>query len=300
MAKVFDFRPIPLKRGRGKREPTRDPLRRVDGWASRRERPFCCRVDGQRLVARYPFFVARGLPVLYHRLVVVENDAARIARNISAVRVRIKEAALRAGRNPNDVTLVAVSKTFPVEAIEAAVKAGITDIGESRIQEGIDKIERLGKIARWHLIGHLQSNKVKKAVACFDMIQSLDSYSLAEKAAEQAVKENKTIECLIEVNSSGESGKFGFSPATVLNGAEEIAGLPGIDLRGLMTVGPLTTDERRIRAAFELTQKVYEQIRQAIGPGINVLSMGMSSDYELAVECGSTMVRVGTAIFGAR
>jgi pyridoxal phosphate enzyme (YggS family) len=251
-------------------------------------------------MATASFFVARSLAVPYHRLVVVENDTARIARNIAAVRSRIKEAALRAGRNPNDVTLVAVSKTFPVEAIEAAVKASITDIGESRIQEGIDKIDRLGKIARWHLIGHLQSNKVKKAVACFDMIQSLDSYSLAEKVAEQAVKEKKTIECLIEINSSGESGKFGFSPATVLSGAEEIAGLPGIDLRGLMTVGPLTTDERRIRAAFELTRKVYEQIRQAIGPGINVLSMGMSSDYELAVECGSTMVRVGTAIFGAR
>ena len=246
------------------------------------------------------FFVAQRLAVLYHLFVVVENNAARIARNIAAVRARIKDAALRAGRNPDDVTLMAVSKTFAPEAIEVAVKAGITDIGESRVQEGIDKIDRLGKIARWHLIGHLQSNKTKKAVACFDMIQSLDSYSLAERVAEQAIKEKKTIACLIEMNSSGETGKFGFSPATVLSAFGKIAGLPGIDLHGLMTIGPLTTDERRIRAAFELTRKVYEQMRQVLGPRISVLSMGMSSDYELAIECGSTMVRVGTAIFGAR
>lgn len=230
----------------------------------------------------------------------VEYDAARIARNIAAVRARIKEAARRAGRNPDDITLVAVSKTFPVEAIQAAVKAGITEIGESRVQEGIDKIDRLGRIARWHLIGHLQSNKVKKAVGGFDVIQALDSYPLAQKVGDEAVKQGKTIECLIEINSSGETGKFGFSPAEALNAVEEIAKLPGIDLRGLMMVGPLTTDQRRIRAAFEIANKAYGQIRQARGPRINVLSMGMSSDYEMAVEYGSTMVRIGTAIFGGR
>ncbi len=230
----------------------------------------------------------------------IEVDAARIAENIKLVRGKIDEAARRAGRDPGGITLVAVSKTFPAEAIEAAVHAGITDIGESRVQEGLDKIETLGRIATWHLIGHLQSNKAKKAVEQFDMIQSVDSMKIAERISQQAKQMQDTIACLIETNSSGEDSKFGFPPETTLTAAASIADLPGIELRGLMTIGPWTENEGCIKEAFDSTRQMFESMRTELGDAISILSMGMSSDYELAIECGSTMVRVGTAIFGGR
>jgi len=227
-------------------------------------------------------------------------DAAQIAVNIAAVRERIALAARRAGRDQGEITLVAVSKTYPPEAIEAAVQAGVTDIGESRVQEGTDKIDRLGPIARWHLIGHLQSNKAARAVGSFDMIQSLDSTAIAEKVSLETVKRGKTIDCLIEVNSSGEDSKYGFPPDGAIDAAEMIARLPGITLRGVMTIGPWTSDEGNIREAFDSTRRIFEMMKAKLGDPIGILSMGMSSDYELAVACGSTMVRVGTAVFGAR
>lgn len=230
----------------------------------------------------------------------IDVDAARIAENIKLVRGKIGEAARRAGRDPGGITLVAVSKTFPAEAIEAAVHAGITDIGESRVQEGLDKIETLGRIATWHLIGHLQSNKAKKAVEQFDMIQSVDSMKIAERISKQAKQMQDTIACLIETNSSGEDSKFGFPPEDTLTAAANIAGLPGIELRGLMTIGPWTENEGCIKEAFDSTRQMFESMRTELGDAISILSMGMSSDYELAIECGSTMVRVGTAIFGGR
>ena len=229
-----------------------------------------------------------------------KTDATQIAANFRAVRAKIDQAARRAGRDPREISLVAVSKTFPAEAIEAAVASGATDIGESRVQEGIGKIDRLGPIARWHLIGHLQTNKAKKAVQYFDLIHSLDSTSLAEKVSQEAVKLNKKIDCLIEMNSSGEESKFGFAPEETEPAAERIMALPGISLCGLMTIGPWTTNEGCIKKAFELTRRTFDNINRRLGSQIAVLSMGMSSDYELAIECGSTMVRVGTAIFGAR
>jgi len=229
-----------------------------------------------------------------------EVDAAQITDNISLVRGTIEQAARRAGRDPNEITLVAVSKTYPAEAIAVAVQSGITDIGESRVQEGLDKIETLGKMAVWHLIGHLQSNKAGKAVEHFDMIQSLDSMKIATKISQQAVKEGKRIACLIEMNSSGEDSKFGFPPEDTLVAAAKIAELPGIDLRGLMTIGPWTENESCVKKAFDFTRQTFESMRTELGDGISVLSMGMSSDYELAIGCGSTMVRVGTAIFGGR
>jgi len=195
---------------------------------------------------------------------------------------------------------VAVSKTFPAEAVEAAVAAGATDIGESRIQEAAPKIDQLGAIARWHLIGHLQSNKAKKAVRYFDLIQSIDSVGLAEKVSEEAVRINKIIDCLIEMNSSGEESKFGFQPEETMPAADKIITLPGINLCGLMTIGPWTTNVGCIKKAFDFTRQTFDNMQTQLGMGITVLSMGMSSDHELAVECGSTMVRVGTAIFGAR
>ena len=227
-------------------------------------------------------------------------DAAQIAANITAVREKIALAARRAGRDQGEITLVAVSKTYPPEAIAAAVEAGVTDIGESRVQEGTDKINRLGPVARWHLIGHLQSNKAARAVDSFDMIQSLDSTAIAEKVSLEAVKLGKTIDCLIEVNSSGEDSKYGFPPDRTIDAADMIARLPGITLRGVMTIGPWTSDEGNIREAFESTRRIFEMMKAKLGDPIGILSMGMSSDYELAVACGSTMVRVGAAVFGAR
>jgi len=227
-------------------------------------------------------------------------DAAQIAVNITAVREKIALAARRAGRDQGEIMLVAVSKTYPPEAIAAAVEAGVTDIGESRVQEGTDKINRLGPVARWHLIGHLQSNKAARAVDSFDMIQSLDSTAIAEKVSLEAVKLGKTIDCLIEVNSSGEDSKYGFPPDRTIDAADMIAHLPGITLRGVMTIGPWTSDEGNIREAFESTRRIFEMMKAKLGDPIGILSMGMSSDYELAVACGSTMVRVGAAVFGAR
>ncbi len=229
-----------------------------------------------------------------------EVNTARIAENIKAVKDRIKQAADRSGRDPEGITLVAVSKMFPGEVIEAAVAAGVADIGESRVQEGTDKIKQMGKIARWHMIGHLQSNKAAPAVRHFDMIQSIDSIRLAERVSQQAVRYDKTIDCLIEVKSSGEESKYGFLLADVLTAAEQIEKLPGINLCGLMTVGPWVTDEERVKKAFDLTMGIFEKTKDALGPKIKILSMGMSSDYRLAIECGSTMIRVGAAIFGER
>ncbi len=229
-----------------------------------------------------------------------EINAAQVAGNITVVRGSIGQAARRAGRDPKEITLVAVSKTFPAEAVTAAVEAGMKDIGESRVQEGLDKIDALGRIATWHLIGHLQSNKARKAVEYFDIIQSVDSMRIAREISKHAVRLDRTIPSLIEMNSSGEESKFGFPPDETAAAAAEIAGLPGIELRGLMTIGPWTTNRECIKKAFDFTRETFEILRTELGDSISVLSMGMSSDYELAIECGSTMVRVGTAIFGAR
>lgn len=247
-----------------------------------------------------PFFVAPVMGCLYYEKTVSTADVAQISANIRAVRERIAAAAKQVGRDPAGITLVAVSKTFPAEFIESAVAAGITDIGESRVQEGTGKIEQLGPIARWHLVGHLQSNKARRAVRFFNMIQSLDSLSLADRVSEEAARIGRKIDCLVEVNSSGEESKFGFPPGDMPDAAAKIIGLPGINLCGLMTIGPWTANEGCIREAFESTRRLFEDLQVRLGSNIRILSMGMSADYELAVACGSTMVRVGTAIFGKR
>ena len=246
------------------------------------------------------FFIARYDYLLYYHPIVEESQKAQIAANFIDVREKINRAAAKAGRSADEIVLVAVSKTYPAEAISAAVSAGATDIGESRVQEGTDKIERLGNIARWHLIGHLQTNKARRAVECFDIIQSVDSLKLAEKISQNAVELTKTIDCLIEVNSSGEDSKFGLPPDSILSEAEKILALPGINLKGLMTIGPWTTNSGCVKKAFDDTRQLFDKMQDNLGKGIEVLSMGMSSDFELAIQCGSNMVRVGTAIFGQR
>lgn len=223
-----------------------------------------------------------------------------IRENLEKINKNISEAARRSGRTPEEITLVAVSKTYPAEAITAAVGFGIADIGESRVQEAEPKILNLGKIARWHMIGHLQTNKAKKAVAAFDIIQSVDSLKLAEEINRRAGEIKRKIDCLIEINSAGESSKSGLAPEMAAELIKKAGKLENIILRGIMTIGPLTDDRQLIRNAFRNTRRLFEDGRKLTGKQFDTLSMGMSDDYEIAIEEGSNMVRIGTAIFGER
>lgn len=229
----------------------------------------------------------------------VENNMD-IEANIRKINARISRAAEKSKRKGDDITLVAVSKRFPAEVIKMAARYGITDVGESRLQEAIPKIKELGNITRWHMIGHLQSNKVKKAIPLFDLIHSLDSIKLAGEINRRAEPLNKRINCLLEVNSSGETSKHGFPPDKVMEAIKKLKDFKYINLSGLMTIGPYTDDQNFLRQAFILTRKLFVEGQKIIGNGFATLSMGMSSDYELAIEEGSTMVRIGTAIFGDR
>jgi len=229
-----------------------------------------------------------------------DNVYEFIKENIREVNDRVGEAAIRSGRKFGDIVIVAVSKTFPSDAIRKAVSSGISNLGESRIQDAEPKIKELGDIATWHMIGHLQSNKVKKALELFDTIQSVDSVHLAEEIEKRAAEAGSFIDCLVEVNSSGEEQKYGVAPDKTINLLETIGEHKHIRLRGLMTIGPFVEDERIIRHAFRMTRELFEEGKKIIGEGFQILSMGMSSDYELAIDEGSNMVRIGTAIFGSR
>jgi pyridoxal phosphate enzyme (YggS family) len=223
-----------------------------------------------------------------------ESAAAAVGANLARVQARIADAAVRAGRAPASVCLVGVSKTFPAESVLSAARAGLQDIGENRVQEAIPKaaaVALAGASPRWHLIGHLQTNKVKAALALFAEIESVDSLHLAESLSRHAVT---PIEVLLEVNVAGESSKTGFSPAEILTLAGRIADLPGLDVRGLMTVAPLADDPEDVRPVF----RQLRELGQAVG--LPELSMGMSGDYEVAISEGATIVRIGRAIFGAR
>ncbi len=227
-----------------------------------------------------------------------------MATNIQAVRERITAAAGRAGRDPATVTLIAVSKTFPVEMVRMVVAAGLRDLGENRVQEAVDKRAAFesatsdGAIASgsaprptWHLIGHLQTNKVKTALQTFDILQSIDSLRLAETVSRQAIA---PVDVLLEVNVAGEATKFGVAPGDVPRTVEQVGRLEHVRLTGLMTVAPAVSDPDAVRAVF----RTLRELRDAAG--LTELSMGMSNDYEIAVEEGATMVRIGRAIFGER
>ena len=224
-----------------------------------------------------------------------------LASRVAEVRERIERARERAGRT-DAVTLVAVTKTHPAETVAAALRAGVTDVGENRVQELEAKVAAVGRgAARWHLIGHLQRNKVAKALPLFDLLHSLDSLRLAETLSAEAVKAGVTARALIEVNAVGEESKGGFPAAEVVDAVERIAALPGVELRGMMTMAPFTEDAAVIRRAFATTRRLAEEAaRQVAGFTAEHLSMGMSNDYEIAVEEGATLVRVGSSIFGER
>lgn len=223
-----------------------------------------------------------------------------IASNIVELRGRIAAVCELNDRDADDITIVAVTKSRPARITKTAIASGFLEIGESRVQEAQEKIEELGRIARYHMIGHLQTNKVKKAVELFDVIQSVDSLRLATEIDKQAGIVGHSVECLIEVNCSGEDQKFGILPGDAIDLVRAAAVLPNINVTGLMTIGPHTDDEDAIRAAFTHCRELFKQGRDTLGDQFDTLSMGMTNDFELAIAEGSTMIRVGTLLFGPR
>lgn len=225
-----------------------------------------------------------------------------IKENLENVRKNINDAIARSSRDAEDVTLIAVSKTKPVEMIKEAYDLGIRDFGENKVQEITDKYPRLPDDIKWHLIGHLQTNKVKYIIDKVCMIHSVDSYKLAEEISRQAVKHNVTADILIEVNVAGEESKFGVLPEDAAKLCEMISILPGIHIRGLMTVAPYVEDAEENRPVFCALRQLFVDIgaKNIDNVDMECLSMGMSGDYTVAIEEGATFVRVGTNIFGQR
>jgi PLP dependent protein len=224
------------------------------------------------------------------------NTDPDFPNRLSALRARIARAAEKSGRPAGAVTLVGASKTVPVERIRTAVAAGLVDLGENRVQEAEGKIEALGPGPVWHLIGHLQSNKARRAVALFDWIHSVDSPKLADALDRLAAELGRRPKVLVEVNTAGEASKEGVAPGEALALVEHVARLEHLELRGLMTVGPL---EGRPDEAFRRLAALQSEARKRHG-ALDTLSMGMSGDFEVAIEAGATMVRIGSALFGAR
>jgi pyridoxal phosphate enzyme (YggS family) len=223
-----------------------------------------------------------------------------LAENIVAVRQRIAAAAARIKRDPRSVTLVAVTKTVPPEIVNEAVAEGLTLFGENRVQEAKAKIPQVSGRAHWHFIGHLQTNKARDAVELFEMIESVDSVHLAREISRRAQQAGKTMPILLEVNVAGEASKFGFAPEAALAAAAEINALPSLELHGLMCVPPVVENVNDARPFFQRLRALKQQIEDKHGIPLQHLSMGMTHDFEVAIEEGATIVRIGTAMFGER
>jgi pyridoxal phosphate enzyme (YggS family) len=217
-----------------------------------------------------------------------------IRANLERVRERVARAAERAGRRAEDVLLVGVSKTVDVARIRAAIAAGLGALGENRVQEARDKITELGRTVQWHLVGHLQTNKVRDALELFDVIHSVDRIDLARELDRRARAKGRTIDAFVQVNVGGELSKGGWPPEAIESAVGAISALSGLKLRGLMTIPPAVERAEDARAWFRTLRKLAER------HGLPELSMGMSADFEVAIEEGATMVRVGTAVFGPR
>jgi pyridoxal phosphate enzyme (YggS family) len=222
------------------------------------------------------------------------NDLDTVRRNLAAVRERIERAAERAGRRAGDVLLIGVSKTVTAERVRLGVEAGLTALGENRVQEARDKIKILGRPVPWHLIGHLQTNKVRDALELFELIHSLDRLELAREIERRAGDPGRVVDTLLEVNVAGEPSKSGFAPDAVEGALEAIAGMSHLKVRGLMAIPPVVERAEDARPWFQALRRLAERHRLA------ELSMGMSADFEVAIEEGATMIRVGTAVFGER
>lgn len=220
-----------------------------------------------------------------------------IAENLSTVRERIANAAARAGTDPNRIALVAVTKTVDVPAIQEAIRAGVMDIGENYVQDSVRKFEAVGRAVRWHMIGHLQRNKVRHAVSVFDLIQSVDSLSLAAEIGKRSVALGKSSPVLVEVKIAGEASKFGVPPGDALALCDAVAQTDGVELAGLMGMAPFVDEPALVRRSFAGLKGLWDRLPAAYRTW---LSMGMTADFEIAIEEGSNMVRIGTAIFGSR
>ena len=225
-----------------------------------------------------------------------------MAANIDHVRSIIAEAALRVGRAPEEITLVAVSKTMPVELVQMAYNLGVTDFGENRVQEALPKIAAFHPQGlRWHMIGHLQSNKARKVVSPFYCVESVDSLHLAQTLSRHAGEQGKRLSVLLQINVSGEASKEGMPLAETSELARQIVALPHIQVDGLMTIAPLTEDPEQVRPVFRTLRLLREQLRAELPVcSWQHLSMGMTDDYSVAIEEGATIVRIGRAIFGER
>jgi pyridoxal phosphate enzyme (YggS family) len=223
-----------------------------------------------------------------------------IAENLTLIRQRIAAACARAGRAQDSVQLLAVSKSHPPESLRALVDAGQLLFGENKIQEAKAKIPFCPGKARWHFIGHLQSNKVRDAVELFEMIQGVDSLAIAREISKRAGQAAKTMPILIEVNVAGEGSKFGYAPEKLLAEWNELKELPRVEIHGLMAIPPYAPIAEKARPYFQKLRALKAECEQRLGAPLPQLSMGMSGDFEVAIEEGATMVRVGTALFGER
>ena len=226
-----------------------------------------------------------------------------IKENLENIRLKMKMAAESCGRNPDEVRLVAVSKTMPKEKLKAAVEAGVAMLGENYVQEAKEKFNDLYTLpVAWHFIGHLQSNKAKYVVKIFDLIHSVDSLKLARQLDKQAKKINKTQDVLIQVNISEEPSKSGTRTEQTLEIVQEISRFENIAIKGLMTMPPYFNAPERVQPFFKSLRELRDQIREENIPNVSMdeLSMGMTGDFEVAIQEGATLVRIGTAIFGER
>jgi pyridoxal phosphate enzyme (YggS family) len=223
-----------------------------------------------------------------------------LADNLQSIRQRVAAACGRSGRDPSAVTLLAVSKSQPPEMVRAAAEAGLVLFGENRVQEARLKIGQCPAHLRWQMIGHLQSNKCRDAVFLFSMIQSVDSLPLAEEINKWAAHFAKTMPVLLEINIAGESSKFGCPPEKLPDLLPLVNALPKLEIHGLMTVAPFATDPEKVRPVFRRLRQLKADCEQILGAPLPHLSMGMSGDFEVAVEEGATIIRLGTALFGPR
>lgn len=223
-----------------------------------------------------------------------------LAANLASVQQRVAAACERSRRDPGTVTLMAVTKSHPPETVRAAAELGLALFGENKVQEARAKIPLCPGRLRWHMIGHLQSNKAREAVELFEMIQSVDSLQLAQEINKRAGQASNTLPLLLEVNVAGEATKYGYAPDRLLKELEQINALPRIEIHGLMTIAPWTPEPEKVRPVFRRLRELKEQCEQTLGAPLPHLSMGMSGDFEVAIEEGATLVRLGTALLGPR
>lgn len=223
-----------------------------------------------------------------------------IAENLARLRERIDRACVRAGRQPGEVEIVAVTKGHPPATVRALADLGLTRLGENRVQEARAKIPLCPPAIRWQMIGHLQSNKARDAVRLFEMVHSVDSLHLAAELDRWADRQARRLPVLFEVNVSGEASKHGYPPARLLDELEQLNQLPRLEWHGLMTMAPWTPEPEKVRPVFRQLRELKHRCEERLGAPLPHLSMGMSGDFEIAVEEGATLVRIGTALLGER